>query len=111
MLQAFMPAPYQIEYRDVPVPEMGPKQLKLKMKKIGVCGSDIHVWHGRHPYTSYPVVQGHEVSAVVVEVGSEVTGFQVGDTVTVQPQVTCGTCYPCRHGMYHVCEELKVMGF
>lgn len=111
MLQAFMPEPYKIEYRDVPVPEMGAKQLKLKMKKIGVCGSDIHVWHGKHPYTSYPVVQGHEVSAVVVEVGSGVEGFQPGDTVTVQPQVTCGTCYPCRHGMYHVCEELKVMGF
>ena len=111
MLQAFMPEPYKIEYREVPVPAMGPKQLKLKMKKIGVCGSDIHVWHGKHPYTSYPVVQGHEVSAVVVEVGSQVQGFSVGDTVTVQPQVTCGKCYPCRHGMYHVCEELKVMGF
>lgn len=111
MLQAYMPEPYKILYRDVEVPEVGAEQLKLKMKKIGVCGSDIHVWHGRHPYTSYPVVQGHEVSAEVVEVGSAVTGFAVGDTVTVQPQVVCGKCYPCTHGMYNDCNELKVMGF
>lgn len=111
MLQAFMPEPYKIEYRDVPVPELGAGQLKLKMKKIGVCGSDIHVWHGRHPYTSYPVVQGHEVAAEVVELGSGVQGFSVGDIVTVQPQVVCGKCYPCTHGMYNDCNELKVMGF
>ena len=111
MVQAFMPEPYKIQYRDVPIPEVGKGQLKLKMKKIGVCGSDIHVWHGRHPYTSYPVVQGHEVSAEVVELGEDVIGFQVGDIVTVQPQVVCGKCYPCTHGMYNDCNELKVMGF
>ncbi|MGM9521117.1 MAG: zinc-binding dehydrogenase [Oscillospiraceae bacterium] len=111
MLQAVMTEPGKISYRDVPVPEMGPKMLKLKMEKIGVCGSDIHVWHGKHPYTSYPVVQGHEVSATVVEVGAEVTGFEVGDLVTVMPQVVCGECYPCTHGMYNDCETLKVMGF
>ena len=111
MQQAIMMAPGQIQFRDVPVPEVQPDQIKVKMKRIGVCGSDIHVYHGKHPYTSYPVVQGHEVSAEVVEVGSQVTNVSVGDKVTIQPQVVCGKCYPCTHGRYNVCEELKVMGF
>nr|WP_263324386.1 alcohol dehydrogenase catalytic domain-containing protein [Neobacillus sp. Marseille-Q6967] len=111
MLQAIMVEPGKIEFNDVPVPEVKAHQIKIKMKRIGVCGSDIHVNHGKHPYTSYPVVQGHEVSAEVVEVGSEVTNVKVGDKVTIQPQVVCGECYPCTHGLYNDCEELKVMGF
>ncbi|WP_316569164.1 alcohol dehydrogenase catalytic domain-containing protein [Neobacillus sp. YIM B06451] len=111
MLQAIMVEPGKIEFNDVPVPEVKPNQIKIKMKRIGVCGSDIHVNHGKHPFTSYPVVQGHEVSAEVVEVGSEATNVKVGDKVTIQPQVVCGTCYPCTHGLYNDCEELKVMGF
>jgi L-iditol 2-dehydrogenase len=111
MLQAVMVKPGEIVFNEVPVPEVKPDQIKVKMKNIGVCGSDIHVNHGKHPYTSYPVVQGHEVSAEVVEVGSEVTNVKVGDKVTIQPQVVCGKCYPCTHGMYNACEELKVMGF
>ena len=111
MIQAIMTKPGEIIYLDVDVPAVGPDHIKVKMKRIGVCGSDIHVNHGKHPFTSYPVVQGHEVSAEVVEVGSSVTDFKAGDKVTIQPQVTCGACYPCTHGMYNDCEVLKVMGF
>ena len=111
MIQAIMNRPGEITFREVPVPAVAAHQIKVKMKRIGVCGSDIHVFHGRHPYTPYPVVQGHEVSAVVVEVGADVTGFKAGDKVTIQPQVVCGRCYPCTHGMYNACEELRVMGF
>ena len=111
MNQAVMVKPGEIIFQDVPVPSVGKNQIKVRMLKIGVCGSDIHVWHGKHPYTSYPVVQGHEVSALVEEIGSEVTGFFVGDMVTIQPQVVCGSCYPCTHGMYNDCNTLKVMGF
>jgi len=111
MIQAIMVHPGKIEFNEVPVPEVQPGQIKVKMMRIGVCGSDIHVNHGKHPYTSYPVVQGHEVSAEVVEKGSDVTNVKVGDRVTIQPQVVCGTCYPCTHGMYNDCEVLKVMGF
>lgn len=111
MLQAVMIAPGKIVFHDVPVPEVKPHQIKIKMKRIGVCGSDIHVNNGVHPYTNYPVVQGHEVSAEVVEIGSEVTNVKVGDRVTIQPQVVCGVCFPCTHGLYNDCEDLKVMGF
>jgi len=111
MKTAIMTEPGKIIYDDIPTPEPGPGQIRVKMKVIGVCGSDIHVWHGKHPYTSYPVVQGHEISAVVEKVGQGVTDFVPGDAVTIQPQVVCGRCYPCTHGMYNDCEVLKVMGF
>lgn len=111
MLQQVMTAPGEIGFREVPVPEIGENEVLIKIMKIGICGSDIHVYHGEHPFTSYPVTQGHEVSGEIAEVGSSVSGFQVGQKVTIQPQVVCGHCYPCRHGRYNLCEELKVMGF
>jgi L-iditol 2-dehydrogenase len=111
MKQAIMTSPGVIEFRDVPAPEPRPGQVLLRIKRIGVCGSDIHVYHGKHALTPYPVVQGHEVSGLVEKLGQGVKGFTVGDPVTFQPQVTCGTCYPCTHGAYHICDNLKVMGF
>ncbi|MGI5959288.1 MAG: zinc-dependent alcohol dehydrogenase [Massiliimalia sp.] len=111
MLQQVMTAPGVIEFREVPDPEIGPDQVLVKIMKIGICGSDIHVYHGEHPFTSYPVTQGHEVSGEVVKVGDQVSGLTEGQKVTIQPQVVCGKCYPCRHGKYNLCEELKVMGF
>lgn len=111
MKQAIMTEPGKIEFRQIEKPEISADEILMQTKRIGVCGSDIHVFHGLHPYTSYPVVQGHEVAGVVAEVGSNVDGFSVGDKITFTPQVTCGECYPCQHGMYHICETLKVMGF
>ena len=111
MLQQVMTAPYKIEFREVPVPKAAPGQAVLRIRRIGVCGSDIHVYHGKHPFTSYPVTQGHEVSGEIVELGEGVSGLRLGQRVTVEPQVVCGQCYPCRHGKYNLCENLKVMGF
>lgn len=111
MKQAVMMSPGVIEFRDVPVPECGPEHVFIRVKRIGVCGSDIHVWHGNHINTPYPVVQGHEVSGVIEKVGGSVRGLAAGDLVTFQPQVTCGTCYSCWDEAYHICDNLKVMGF
>ena len=111
MLQQVMTAPGVIEFNEVSVPKINENQVLVKIMKIGVCGSDIHVFHGEHPFTSYPVTQGHEVSGEISYLGENVVGFKVGQKVTIQPQVVCGECYPCRHGKYNLCEELKVMGF
>ena len=111
MLQQVMTAPGKIEFREVAIPSIGEDQVLVKIKRIGICGSDIHVYHGEHPYTSYPVTQGHEVSGRIVEVGSHVQTLKAGQRVTIEPQVFCGKCYPCRHGKYNLCENLKVMGF
>lgn len=111
MKQAVMTAPGQISIRDVPAPEPGPGEVRLRIQRIGVCGSDVHVYHGKHPYTGYPVVQGHEYSAVVDSVGPDVTGLRPGQKVTSMPQVVCGECEPCKRGDYHICDSLKVEGF
>ena len=111
MIQQLMTEPKHITFREVPVPEPGPDQVLVKIKRIGVCGSDIHVWHGTHPYTSYPVTQGHEVSGQIVSLGEYVKDLAVGQKVTIEPQVFCGRCHPCLHGKYNLCEKLKVMGF
>ena len=111
MLQQVMTKPGEIIFREVPVPEVKDDQVLVKIMNIGICGSDIHVYHGKHPFTSYPVTQGHEVSGEVVKLGKDVTVFHEGQKVTIEPQVYCGECYPCRHGKYNLCEELKVMGF
>jgi L-iditol 2-dehydrogenase len=111
MNQAVMTSPGKIEFRSIEIPAINDDQVLVKIRRIGVCGSDIHVYHGLHPYTSYPVVQGHEVSGSVAGWGKAVKGFSMGEKVTFMPQVTCGICYPCRHGMYHICDSLKVMGF
>jgi L-iditol 2-dehydrogenase len=110
-----MTSPGAIEMREVNRPKPGAGEVLLRIKRIGVCGSDIHVWHGLHPYTSYPVVQGHEVSGTIEELGSGVAAsspqLKLGSLATFMPQLTCGTCYPCRTGAYHICDSLRVMGF
>ena len=111
MIQQVMTAPGEIIFQEVPTPKVGKDQALLKVQMIGICGSDIHVYHGKHPFISYPVTQGHEVSGAVVTFGDGVTGFEVGQKVTIEPQVFCGHCHPCTHGKYSLCEELKVMGF
>ena len=110
MLQAVTTNPGKITLREVDRPKPAPGEVIIRVKRIGVCGSDIHIYHGLHPYVSYPLVQGHEVSGIIEEVGAQVTKLAVGDQVTFMPQVTCGECYPCRHGLYHICDHLKVMG-
>lgn len=111
MLQQVMTAPGAIEFREVPMPEPGTDEALVKIMRIGVCGSDIHVYHGKHPFTKYPVTQGHEVSGKVVAVGRDVKTLRIGQRVTIEPQVFCGECYPCRTGKYNLCEKLRVMGF
>jgi L-iditol 2-dehydrogenase len=111
MKQAVMSAPGKIEFQDVPVPEPQPGQVLLRVERIGVCGSDVHVYHGKHQYVEYPLIQGHEVAAEIAVLGEQVRGFSVGQKVTLQPQSYCGRCYQCTHGRYHICENLQVMGF
>lgn len=111
MLQEVMTAPGRIEFREIEKPEPKAGEVLVRMRRIGICGSDIHVWHGQHPFTSYPVTQGHEVAGEIAAVGAGVSGFAAGDRVTIEPQVVCGACHPCRHGRYNLCERLKVMGF
>lgn len=111
MLQQVMAKPGEIVYQEVPIPEIGSDQVLIRIRRIGICGSDIHVYHGTHPFTSYPITQGHEASGEIVKTGSAVKDFCIGQKVTIEPQLFCGECYPCTHGKYNLCEKLKVFGF
>jgi len=112
MKQAIMITPGVIEYQEVPKPgKLKENEILLRIKKIGVCGSDIHVYHGKHPATPYPVVQGHEYSAIVEAIGENVTKVKVGSVATARPQLVCGVCGPCKRGQYNACQNLKVQGF
>jgi len=106
-----MTKPGHIEIGEAEEPTPGPGEILLRIKKIGVCGTDIHVWHGQHPFTPYPVIQGHEFSAVVESVGEGVTIVKPGMKATAAPQEVCGVCNQCKRGDYHICDELKVRGF
>jgi L-iditol 2-dehydrogenase/threonine 3-dehydrogenase len=112
MRQAIMTSPGSIEFREIPEP--GPlkdNEVLLRIKRIGVCGSDIHVFHGKHPATPYPVVQGHEFSAIVEATGNKVIRVKPSMLVTARPQLVCGECGPCKRGQYNACQKLKVQGF
>jgi len=113
MRQAVLTTPGSIEIRDIPMPgELKPNEILLRIHRIGVCGSDIHVFHGKHPFvTKYPVIQGHEYSGEIVKVGSDVKSVRPGMKATARPQVVCGKCAPCRRGQYNVCQNLTVQGF
>ncbi|MBN1458791.1 MAG: alcohol dehydrogenase catalytic domain-containing protein, partial [Armatimonadetes bacterium] len=111
MRQVVLTAPRTLEYREVPEPTAGPGQVLLRIRRIGICGSDVHAYHGRHPFMVYPKVQGHEFAAVVEALGEGVRGIPLGAKVTARPQLTCGFCAPCRRSDYHICDNLRVFGF
>ncbi len=111
MKQAVMVQPGMIVFETVEPPIPGPGEVAIRIARIGICGSDMHVYHGKHPYTSYPVIQGHEYSGWVESVGEGVTDLSLGQLVTSLPQITCGQCAPCQRGDYHICDVLKVEGF
>ena len=110
MKQAYMNEPGVILYRDVEKPVIEPGTVILKVSRIGICGSDIHVFKGKHPIVKFPVVQGHEFSGYIEEIGEGVTGLAKGDLVTVQPAIGCGSCVKCKKGLIAQCDKLGFVG-
>lgn len=108
----------KLEVRDVEIPKIGPKDLLLKIKACGVCGSDMHFYEtDKEKYimypglTKFPCILGHEFSGEVVEAGKEVKDFKIGDMVTAEEMIWCGECKPCRGGMPNHCNNLEEIGF
>lgn len=104
-------SPGNLEICEVPVPKISNSEdVLIKVKAAGICGSDMHIYHGTNPLATYPRVVGHEFVGEVVEIGEGVTKFQVGDHVIVDPVVRCEECYPCSIGRPNVCQSLRVRG-
>jgi threonine dehydrogenase-like Zn-dependent dehydrogenase len=111
MKAALIQKPMSMVFTDVEEPQITKvNELKIKVKVTGICGSEIHAYHGRHSYRKPPVVSGHEFAGEVVEIGSNVTKYSIGDRVTVEPQYGCGECTYCRNGYYNVCKNKVVLG-
>ncbi len=85
-------------------------EVIIKVKAAGICGSDMHIYHGTSPVATYPRVIGHEFVGEVAEIGNDVKNVEVGDRVVVEPILYCGKCYACKAGRPNVCEGLEVMG-
>ncbi len=112
MRAGYIPEPLQAQFRDdLEEPQItAADQVKIQVKVTGICGSEVHAYHGRHAWRVPPLVSGHEFAGTIVEVGSDVTSCQVGERVTAEPQYGCGTCELCRSGRYHLCKEKKILG-
>jgi 2-desacetyl-2-hydroxyethyl bacteriochlorophyllide A dehydrogenase len=101
----------QIEWKEVPTPQIKENEVLVKVKYASICGSDQHIFTGDfHPRTQLPLIPGHEFSGEVAEVGNRVTKAQKGDKVTVDPIIWCGECPACKKGHYPACTSLKLIG-
>lgn len=110
MKQAVLQKKETIEFSDIERPIPTDDEVLVKVKNVGICGSDIHAYYGEHPFMSFPIRLGHEASGEIVEVGKNVHGLKRGDLVTYMPQLWCGHCDPCLHGRQNICETLEVIG-
>lgn len=106
-----IPSAMEMEIIDIETPVISdPDEVLVKVKRVGICGSDMHIYHGTNPLATYPRIVGHEVAGEVVDVGSNVSGIKPGDHVVVEPIRYCGECYACRKGRQNVCQSLSVFG-
>jgi len=102
-----------IDLQDIPKPTVGPNDVLIRVKRTAICGTDMHIynWDGWAQKTiPVPMAVGHEYSGVIVEVGSEVSGFAAGDRVSGEGHITCGYCRNCRAGRRHLCRNTVGVG-
>ena len=100
------------EVRECPIPKAKPGTVVVKNYACGVCGTDVHIYHGEKGSAAVnpPVVLGHEYSGVVTEVGEGVKGLKIGDHVTIDPNIYCGECEYCRNGKKQMCRHMEAVG-
>nr|WP_302139719.1 zinc-binding alcohol dehydrogenase family protein [Halomonas alkalicola] len=102
--------PHQLELREAPMPTCGPDEALVRIRRVGVCGTDIHAYGGNQPYFDYPRVLGHELSGEVVAVGEADHQALVGQNAYVIPYLHCGECRACRSGKTNCCQHMQVIG-
>lgn len=104
-------APGNMEVTEMPRPIPGENQALIRVESVGLCGSDYHFYHGKHPYAVYPQIQGHEFCGIVENLPNNYDGpAKVGDRVAVEPLIPCGHCFPCRNHRPNCCTQLQVLG-
>ena len=96
------------EVRERPVP--GDNEALIKIKTVGICGTDIHAWAGNQPFFSYPRVLGHEICGEIIESGKNIHNFNIGQQVAVIPYISCQQCPACKSGRTNCCEKISAIG-
>jgi 2-desacetyl-2-hydroxyethyl bacteriochlorophyllide A dehydrogenase len=102
-------APGELALEDRPEPERGGSDVLVEVRRVGICGTDFHIFQGSHPYLQYPRVVGHELAGEVLEAGQG-SAFTPGQTVVVNPYLSCGRCLACRQGKPNCCMNIAVLG-
>ncbi|MBD3392593.1 MAG: alcohol dehydrogenase catalytic domain-containing protein [Chitinivibrionales bacterium] len=97
-------------YKDMPEPDMGPDDVLIQVKAVGICGSDVHGMDGSTGRRQPPIIMGHEAAGVIHDIGANVSGWNKGDRVTFDSTVYCGTCHFCRKGLINLCDNRRVLG-
>ena len=112
-LVKYAPGPGNVELREVPTPSPGQGEVLVAVKAAGICGSDLHIYHGDiQLLLRPPVVIGHELAGVIAELGAGVEGLRIGQRVTCETAVrTCGHCWACRTGWYNACGQKELLGY
>jgi len=102
-----------MEYKEVPVPKTGLRDVLIKVKVASICGTDVHIFDwtrwAQHRFTP-PRIIGHEFMGNVAKIGEEVTRVKIGDQVSAESHLTCGDCYQCNNGYSEVCRNFKLLG-
>jgi 2-desacetyl-2-hydroxyethyl bacteriochlorophyllide A dehydrogenase len=101
--------PGLLEYRDREMPELQRGRAIIKIKRIGICGTDLHAYQGTQPYFSYPRILGHELSGDLLACDDNPV-FNLGDKVTFLPYYSCGKCVACKNGKSNCCVSIQVCG-
>ncbi len=102
-------APGRLVMERRPIPTRGPGEVLIRVRRVGVCGTDMHIYRGTQPYLAYPRVMGHELSGEVVE-APDGAALRPGDPVYVMPYMSCGACAACRKAKPNCCMNIQVLG-
>jgi L-iditol 2-dehydrogenase len=103
-------APYTFEFADVPMPEMADEDVLVRVKAVGICGSDVHGYTGETGRRIPPIIMGHEASGVVEKIGKKAQGVAMGDRITFDSTVYCNRCPACRQGRVNLCQSRQILG-
>lgn len=98
------------QLEQVPEPKMQPGEALLRVRRIGLCGSDLNSWRGRNPLVTFPRIPGHEIAATIVDLSEPHPGLARGTNVTLSPYSSCGQCRSCRNGRPNSCRNNQTMG-
>ncbi|WP_349679282.1 zinc-dependent alcohol dehydrogenase [Acetobacter sp. UBA5411] len=110
MQAAVLVAPGRFEVREVPIPVIGPDDVLVRVDRCGICGTDVHIFHGHYVADRLPFIPGHEFTGTIARTGEHVSGLQTGQRVVADINIGCGHCYFCRRNEILNCKDMRQIG-